>query len=120
MNLWKAVWCGALLWVLVFFEVSILMFGFGMEGNSIYYVHYVVGIILALLAAMIYFKHQNSDYLQGFYLGLVFVIVGLVLDAVITVPLFVKDYSFFLNGWMWISILEGLIVTTLYGGLRKY
>jgi hypothetical protein len=41
MKFWRAVLTGVLLWVLIYVEVLILMFGFGLNGGGVYYtIHY--------------------------------------------------------------------------------
>lgn len=114
---------GALLWILIFFEVSILMFAFGLSGMIYSIVHYILSAILALIVALFYFRGLNkkdTGFVNGLLLGLYFVIVGIILDAIITVPLFVKDYTFFLNWNLLISYFIGIIVVTLVSITRKH
>ena len=60
MNLKRVILFGALLWILIFFEVSILMFGFNLkEGLSFYVIHYIMLIILTAMVSMFYFKKQK-------------------------------------------------------------
>src|SRR3989344_2384779 len=110
MRLKRALLCGALLWVLIFFEVSILMFGFKIVGGGLYYtIHYIMLIILASLSALIYFRGRVDRGLgQGLLVGLVMVLTGIVLDAIITVPLFTKNYAAFFKD---IYLLIGLVET---------
>ena len=56
---------------------------------------------------------------QGLLLGLVFIAVGIILDAIITIPLFVKDYGFFLNFYLWIDLRITLVITTIFGAIKK-
>jgi hypothetical protein len=118
MNLKRALTIGVVLWVVFFFEVSILMFGFGLAAGTTYYIiHYSLSAIFLTLASLIYFKEKGSIK-EGLHLGLVFALVGIVLDAVITVPLFVKNYSNFFTIYMLMGYLEGVIVATIVGGLK--
>lgn len=121
MNFKRALLSGALLWVLIFFEVSILMFGFKLTGNSYYITHYILLIFLTTIATLVYFrgKKAKAGLKEGALLGLTFVIVGIILDAVITIPLFIKDYSFFLDIKLILSYLEGIIITSIIGYIRK-
>ncbi len=89
MKFWRAVLTGALIWVLVFFEVCILMFGFKLNPlSSLYYIiHYLALAIFVLLASLIYFRKAKAGFLNGLWLWIIFVLVGIVLDSIITIPL---------------------------------
>jgi len=112
----RAILCGALLWILIFFEVSILMFGFKLEyGFNYYFIHYILLAILTIIVALIYFDNSPKGLLEGFKVSLVFLITGLALDSIITVPLFVHNYAFFLDKFLLIAYLEGIIIISLLG-----
>lgn len=121
MNITKAIAAGMLLWVLIFFEISILMFGFQLDKTTINYIHYIVAIILVTIASLMYFNKKKSKkgFLQGILLGVTFVVVGLILDALITVPLFVKSYVFFIDPYMLIGWIETIIIAAIIGALKK-
>jgi len=121
MNYKRAILCGALLWVLIFFEVSALMFGFKLQGLNYYLVHFLLLAILTLVCAFIYFngKKVGSGFLNGLLTGLVFLVVGIVLDAVLTIPLFVQSYTFFLDPYLWIGYIEGVILVGVMGSLKN-
>ncbi|MFH1307780.1 MAG: hypothetical protein ABIH72_02925 [archaeon] len=121
-NLKRAVLFGALLWMMIFFEVSILMFGFKLEAGTVYYIiHYILAVILALVTALVYFngKKIKAGAKQGLLVGIIMALTGIILDAIITVPLFVKSYSFFLDTYLWIGILLGILTISLVGYLKK-
>ncbi len=122
MKLKRAAMCGVLLWVLIFFEVSILMFGLNIQAPSrtYYLVHLPLLFILGVISSLVYFKGKvKGGAKNGLILGIIFVIIGMILDGIITVPLFVKDYSFFLKIEMLIGYLIILITTTIVGSLKK-
>ena len=121
MNIKKAILYGILLWVLVFFEVSILMFGFNIQiPSSLYYItHMPIFAIIIAFVSLLYFKKEKSGLKNGFLLSLAFLATGIVLDSVITVPLFIKDYSFFIKKEMLIGFLEMVVVTMLIGAVKK-
>lgn len=120
MKLTRAILCGALLWVLIFFEVSILMFGFGLNNGLNYYImHYLLSGILAFLVALFYFRKMKKGVGEGLLVAFTFLITGIILDAAITVPLFVKNYSFFLNIYMILGYIEGLLIVFVVGSLKK-
>jgi hypothetical protein len=123
MNLKRAIAFGVLCWVLIFFEVSILMFGLQLEtGIGYYIIHYILAAVLIALTAALYFGGKNVNkkgFVEGVIVGLIFVVVGIILDAIITVPLFVKDYSFFLDVMMLIGYLETIIVAGIVGAIKR-
>ena len=51
--------------------------------------------------------------MNGFCLGLMLILVGVILDMAITVPFFVKDYSFFFH----IDIIIGMIIVIVISSL---
>lgn len=122
MNIKRAISTAVLLWVLIFFEVSILMFGLGLEGTTYYMVHYLLLILLIAISAHLYFKGKKikANLTEGLKLGITYVIVGVILDAVITVPLFIKDYfSFFLDLKLVVGLLITIIVATISGIVKR-
>ena len=119
MNYKRAIWTGILSWILVFFEVSILMFGFGISDVNKSIVHYILLIVVIAVPALIYFNKEKAGLKEGFFLGILFVIIGLILDSIITIPLFIKSYSFFLNPLLIIGFIEGLVITMVVGAIKK-
>ena len=120
MDIKRAIWTGAISWVLVFFEVSILMFGFKINNIDTSLIHYILFPITILIPALVYFQKPNvkAGAKQGLYLCLIFFATSLLLDAFITIPLFVKDYSFLLNPYHLIGLSESLIITTYVGMIK--
>lgn len=90
---WKrALIISVVLWLLIFFEVSILFFGFGLSpGITTYYiVHYLLFTFFIIIFALIYFNIKNVEKgaINGLVLGLIFVVTEIILDSVIIIPLF--------------------------------
>jgi hypothetical protein len=120
MKFWKAVLIGAIFWAIVFFEVSILMFGFKLSAGMIYYIiHYVFLLVLSIFAALIYFKGRKGSFGEGLLFGIVAIVVGIILDAAITIPLFIHSYAFFLDPMLLIGLVEGLVISSVVGILKK-
>ncbi|MEK6858504.1 MAG: hypothetical protein AABX53_01170 [Nanoarchaeota archaeon] len=119
MDLKRALWTSALSWVLVFFEVSVLMFGFGVQNTDSNIAHYILFAIAILIPAYLYFKRAKASALEGIYLTLVYLVVSLILDAVITIPLFIKEYAFLLNPYHLIGLAISFVVTIVLGALMK-
>jgi len=117
----RAVLTGAILWVLIFFEVSILMFGFGMKDPMSSWAHQILLFALTIFACWFYFKSKKveREVQDGFKLGLTMLLTGVLLDAIITVPLFVKSYSFFNSGLLWAGYIEGFVIAVLYSMFEK-
>ena len=88
MRLLRGILIGVLLWVIIFVECSIIIFTPGLKdlGNWQYLIHYLVLIPIVIFGVNYYYKCK--DKVNGFLLGLVMLISGLILDAIITVPLF--------------------------------
>lgn len=122
MKFWRAVLTGALIWILIFFEVSILMLGFKLEPpDSFYYIiHYILLFGFILLSSLIYFRKAKTGLVHGLWLGIIFILVGIVLDSIITIPLFMKfDYSFLISGGLLVGYIMTLIVCMIVGLLKK-
>jgi hypothetical protein len=121
MKITRAIWTGALSWGLVFIEVSILMFVFGIQNTDTSIAHHLLFPVTILIPALIYFNKPEVEKgaKQGIYLCLIFFATSLVLDSIITIPLFVKDYGFLLNPYHLIGLAESLAVTVVVGVIKK-
>ena len=116
----RAIGMGALLWVLIFFEVSILMFGFKLSTGPLYYlIHYVFILVFSVICALIYFRKVRVDFREGVLLGLVMLATGITLDALITVLLFVKSWYFFVDARLILGYLEGFLMVVLISIMRR-
>lgn len=123
MKLWRAIRLGALSWILIFFEVSALMFGLKWVSGTLNYnlVHYTFLIVIVALCGYLYFRGKKIEagWFEGLKVGLVFLVTGIVLDAAITVPLFVKSYAFFLDFNLIIGFIESVIVVMVVGAVME-
>lgn len=121
MNLKRAVIFGVIIWVVIFFEVCILIFGFRLtRGSSFYNVwHFSLAGIIVAIASWFYFEKAKKNLENGILAGIIFMITGCVLDAIITVPLFIKNYRFFIDRYLWVGLIEGIVVAALVGSMRK-
>ncbi|MBU0957783.1 MAG: hypothetical protein KKF56_03145, partial [Nanoarchaeota archaeon] len=121
----RGVLAGILLWVLIFVEVSIVLFVFKLGAGSLWYliVHYALLAIIIGVAANFYFNKRSvkPNAKTGLLLGLVMVVVAVVLDILITVPAFIGgDYSLFFNDpSMLAGLVEVVIISMLMGVVRK-
>jgi len=121
MKLARAIVFGIILWILIFIEVSVLMFGFGLEEGFVYYsVHYVLLALFSVLISLIYFGgwRVNAGLGNGLLLGIMLVLISFILDVIITVELFVKDYTFFNDIYLWFGFVEIVVVSVIVGILK--
>lgn len=127
MKILKAIGLGALGWVLIFFEVSILMFGLKLSAGLNYYlIHFLFLAVLTVALNMIYYigKKTRGGTVNGIILGIVLVAVGIILDAVITVPLWIipqgSSYSgFFLDKYMLIGYGIIIVLSGVVGMMKR-
>ncbi len=118
MNTKRAVLFGVLLWVFIFVLLSIIMFIPILAEKVLtqHLIFWALLIPLVLLLAKWYFKAEQPTIKRGFLLGLIAIIVGTVLDLIITVPLFVRSYDTFFTDWkLYVGFAEILLLTTYAG-----
>jgi len=122
----RAILLGILLWILIFVEISVFKIGFGLTGITQYIIHYVFLIVFTILGAAIYYKRK--DRFNGFVLGIFWLLVGNILDLIITIPMFtVKQYpsltaaypGFYSDPWLWTGFLIVVVVAGIYDLARK-
>ena len=118
----RAILLGVLLWVLIFVEISITMVGLKFPDMTVWVIHYLFLIPFGILCARLYYK--SRDKINGFLLGIVLLVVGAILDLIITVPFFIIPQggsyaTFFLSSSMWISFVEVIAVVGIYDLLRR-
>jgi hypothetical protein len=119
MRVLRAILVGILLWVLIFVEISIVKIGLGIDeliGNII---HYVLLIPMGIGCAWVYY--QSKDEANGFILGLFMLLIGIILDLLITIPIFQKsDYlGFYSDPFLWGGFLIAVLTIGIYDLARK-
>lgn len=110
----KALLFGLLWWIIIFVEVSAIGFTPGLATQGEYgftllpagiAAHFVIVAGLAWALARLYFRKVAADIPSAAKVAAIIAIVGLVLDAVITVPFFVKDYAHYYSKWtLWVGL----------------
>ena len=118
MNYKRALIFSLLLWVIIFVVISILIFLPVLKDNemAMQVVYWVLLVPIVLLLAKWYFKGDAPTTKKGLFLGVFALLVGTVLDLIITVPLFIKSYSEFYLDWkMWVGFAMVIILTTFAG-----
>ncbi|MFA6427454.1 MAG: hypothetical protein WCW16_03345 [Candidatus Magasanikbacteria bacterium] len=118
MNFKRAIGYGVILWIFIFVEFSIVMFlpWFKDHTTAQYVANWVLLIPIVLLCAKWYFKAEIPTTKKGLLLGIIGLIVGTILDVVITIPFFVKSYSMYYGNWlMYVGFVEGILLATFAG-----
>ncbi len=114
----KAIGVGILIWILIFVEISITMIGLKLPDLYVWLIHYIFLMFIVILGVNIHYKKKDS--VNGFVLGFVLLIVGIVLDLSITIPFFVKDYAgYFSNIYMLMGFVELIVIAGIYDIARK-
>ena len=118
MKLQRSIMFGTALWIAAFVVISIVMFTpwFKESQLRIMATWWIVEIPVVLLLSKWYFKADPPTVKKGFLLGIVGLAVSMALDAIITVPLFVKSYAVFYGSWqLWVGLVEILALCILAG-----
>jgi len=110
---------GILLWVLIFVEISVVQVGLQITGIVGSIIHYILLIPMGIFCAWVYYRRKDKT--NGFLLGLVMLVTGVVLDLIITIPLFLKgDYlAFYSDPFLWVGFLVALVIVGTYDLARK-
>lgn len=112
----KIIVTGIVLWVLMFLGVTVIgliplfaqMGEYGFEFTSMgHAMKYVYGIIISFLIGWWFFKKESSYAFQdGVACFVPVLLMGLFLDALITVPFFIQNYvAYFGDPFLWFGIL---------------
>lgn len=93
------------------------MFAPSLEGNQQIQTGIELAVlpVLVLFSAYMFFKGEKAGAQNGFILGIYFIIIGTILDLLITIPLFVKTYDFFKSWSLWAGYLETLVFASIAG-----
>ncbi len=117
-HLGRAIGFGAILWLVIFAIISIVMFIPALQDKDLYQfiILWVLMVPVIMFLAKWYFRVVTPTAKNGFVLGVLAVVVGTILDLIITVPLFVKSYAiFYSNIFMYIGMVWGIALTTYAG-----
>lgn len=122
----KAAFFGILWWILIFVEVSAIGFtpGLATRGPSGLTLlppgvalHFAALIGFTLLLAKFYFRGGDEAPSHPLFTAAIIVLVGLGLDALITVPLFVKNYLLYFQKWtLWMGVI--VFAATFYAAAK--
>lgn len=118
----RGVGLGILFWIIIFVEISVTMIGLKFDSATTYIIHYILMIPLGILIAWIYYK--SGDKINGFLLGLFMVLVGIILDMIVTVPLFIIPaggtyITYFSELFLIAGLIESVVIVGIYDLVRK-
>lgn len=117
MKHFRAIFIGAMVWVLIFISFALLGFVPSIK-DSLYLQTLTVGILIvpfAIFGAFIFYKNGNKE--NGMIIGFIMALTALLLDALITVP-FIEipkggSYqSFYSFPLLWVLVI--INITTVY------
>ena len=83
-----------------------------------YVIYWILLVPVTLLSAKWYFKEDSPTLKKGLLLGLIGLAVGIVLDLIITVPLFIKSYSEFYSQWELYVGFAIFLLVCMYAGFE--
>lgn len=122
MNLKRPLIFGVLIWIISLAEVLLLVFVLKLGNGLATTIHFAFVAILTLLMANIYFKDilVRKSFGKGIFAGFIFMIMGLALDLIISVPVFVKSYgAYFLDKTNYLIFGELILFTGIVGKLKS-
>ena len=111
---------GGLLWVFIFVWWSLMVFIPGLKDMPIlqYLLHYVLLIVAVSLITKIYYKKKNN--INGFLLGVIFLFVGIILDMIITIPLFtIPQGTGYISFFFAPLMIVGYVILVLTAGITR-
>ena len=109
-------------WTFIFVVVTILMFVPPLTGQLLTQkiILLVVTPLLVWLCSHMYFKTAHHISLHaGLLLGAYFVVIGTILDLIVTIPIFVKTYAYYTEWSLWAGFAETILFAGLVGYLTK-
>ena len=119
MKILRAVLSGGIIWALIFALWSVMIFTPGLKDLEAlqYAFHYILLIPIVIVGASYYYK--SGSKVNGLILGLVMLATGIVLDAIITVPLFTSPQGvgyvkYFLSPLMLVGFAEFVVIAYIY------
>jgi len=116
MNKIAAILIGIFLWGLTLLEIIILKLGLKLQKTAEYYVAYFIVLAIFLIAASwTYFTFQEPSLSSGLKAGIILIIIGIILDLIITIPMYTHNYYFIISNWKLASYLLILIIPAIAG-----
>lgn len=125
MNIKRAILSAVFVWIL---GVSAFIVSFLIEWMDDPELQANLALMIALIPSVIlssHFYYKKEHNTNGFKLGVILFIVAMMLDAVITVPLFIipeggSHLAFFTDPGFWLIAVEIILVAGLYWRFRFF
>ena len=123
MKVARTITSGAMIWVLIFITFTIMSFIPVIKNSEIQQnlILYIVLIPIVIFGAKFYYKKRDKT--NGLIIGGIMAVIGLFLDALITVPFVIIPHngsymSFFINPLLWITTIEFILITYFYWKMK--
>ncbi len=112
----------ALIWFAIFIEISVTMVALKLSPLATYITHYILLIPIVFFCAGLYYR--TKDKTRGFFVGLYFLVIGIILDMIITVPLFIMPQggnymSYFSEIYLLAGFVESVALVAIYDVIRR-
>ena len=112
----RAIGVGTLIWALIFVIWSVMVFTPTLKDlvTLQWSIHYILLALIVWFGSSLYYT--KNDKTSGWKVGLIFLGTGIFLDAIISVPLFIKVplQEYFLQPQLLLGFAELLAVTQIY------
>lgn len=116
MNISRAILSGVIVWVMIFTYFILVSFIPQIKDSELIQHLLLWFILIPILVFGLNFYHKKEPKSNQLLIGVFIIVTCLILDAIITIPLTIIPYggsyaSFFMNPFLWIIIVEMLIIT---------
>lgn len=120
MNIFRAFVFGLSLWTLLFAEIVIFNFGFKTVPVYVYYIiHFILLSLFTLLTSLSHFwKTDLKSSFHGLFVGLIFIIVIILFDTLLSIPLITKDFNFLIRIDRIITYIVIILLTYIVGIIK--
>ena len=122
MNWKRLLWQGILFWIVLFVLISIVMFLPFLAGKIVIQniIVFIIDIVAAFIFATWYFQKAKGGIGNGIIFGIGILLIGIILDMIITVPLYVNSYIEYFSMWtLYLGILLVIITCAIAGAMKK-
>lgn len=123
MKLGRTLAAGTMVWVLIFITFTIMSFIPIVKDSELQQnlILYVLLIPVVILGTKFYYKKGAATH--GLLLGVVMSVIGLIFDALISVPYVIIPHggsyeSFFINPLLLITSIEYILIVFLYWKMK--
>ena len=123
MKVVRVIVSGVLIWALIFIAFTLMSFIPLIKESELQQnlILYILLVPIVFLGATFYYKKGSKT--NGFFVGVVMTIIGLIIDTFITVPFVIIPQhgtysSFFINPLLWITSIEFILIVYFYWKMK--